>query len=1029
MIGRLLRAPITALWPLCLVVVLSFPALRPLMEAGYPEGHDSLVHLFRLVEFHRLFSDGELYPRWFPDFALGYGYPLLNFYSPLTYFLSEAFYLAGFGYINAVKLTVASSIVVSGLGMYLYVHHVLRNRSAALLAAVAYVYLPYRLVDVYIRGAFAEAISLAFLPLLLLSFHVLASKGAVTHLFISALLLAGLFLTHPAVIFFVPILVAYVFVVAVLSSSPCKRIYLATAALLAGLAMSSFYWLPALGEQGFASPENFALLGITPSSQLIKWADMAQRHLLFNYREFPFKMGMAEAALAIAGLVVMALAFIRRRTTLLPLLVFPAFGILLLFLMSPLSALFWEKVPLTGSIQFPWRLLAFVGLCSSVCISWIATLRRLGAYAAAIACGVLIASSTLSLPVTNLDITDDDLSIGMIARYEYNSGIIGTTYMAEWLPAVAKAGFISPVSGPQKVPPPDGLPPLSRASLRRIGPLAYSLDVLATQPTSVRLHAFAFPGWQARVDGSASPAYPSSHLGLATVDVPEGEHTVDISFGDTPIRAVGLATSAVTVMLLAAASLAAARRTRKKLGYYLGVSAFVAVGLLVLAGLAPKAPPAMGQDLRWSGQRPMQADFEGRIRMLGFELRPPAASRSDAAEIVLYWQSLAPIQGDFSASLEWIEEGEVAASAGIGWPVFATSPARTWSSNEVVRDLRPLQLPSRPLARATLRLTALLDGRSLGSVDLGTMESVPARRWLERGVEQSVIASYAGKVGLAGYSVRSRGQPRGASDKANPGLLAVVRPGGTVSVDLDWKALSQMDEDYTVFVHLYTRKQTMLSQHDTQPQSGFRPTSLWEKDRVIQDSHLLSIPSSAPPGIYGLVAGFYQLRSMARLNLLGTQESIKLLGNIKVSPGQFKLAPSHPLGATFGGSFTLKGYDLGRDSASPDPKGKVKIALGLYWRADGEADRDYKVFVHLADDDGRIVAQQDGEPVDGNYPTSYWSKGEEMIDRHEVYLSGEELATVQQVIVGLYDPATGRRLTTSAGMDSISIPVETLLWP
>ncbi|MDO8673635.1 MAG: hypothetical protein Q7O66_19675, partial [Dehalococcoidia bacterium] len=48
-----------------LVVALALPALRPLMMPGFLKGDDNNLHLFRFVEFHRLVTSGDFFPRWF----------------------------------------------------------------------------------------------------------------------------------------------------------------------------------------------------------------------------------------------------------------------------------------------------------------------------------------------------------------------------------------------------------------------------------------------------------------------------------------------------------------------------------------------------------------------------------------------------------------------------------------------------------------------------------------------------------------------------------------------------------------------------------------------------------------------------------------------------------------------------------------------------------------------------------------------------------------------------------------------------
>lgn len=73
-------------------------------------------------------------------------------------------------------------------------------------------------------------------------------------------------------------------------------------------------------------------------------------------------------------------------------------------------------------------------------------------------------------------------------------------------------------------------------------------------------------------------------------------------------------------------------------------------------------------------------------------------------------------------------------------------------------------------------------------------------------------------------------------------------------------------------------------------------------------------------------------------------------------------------------------------------------------------DRDYTVFVHLLDGNGRIVAQRDGQPGDGFYPTSIWDPGEVVPDEYAIIVPPDLPAGDYEVVVGMYYFPTGERL-------------------
>jgi hypothetical protein len=100
--------------------------------------------------------------------------------------------------------------------------------------------------------------------------------------------------------------------------------------------------------------------------------------------------------------------------------------------------------------------------------------------------------------------------------------------------------------------------------------------------------------------------------------------------------------------------------------------------------------------------------------------------------------------------------------------------------------------------------------------------------------------------------------------------------------------------------------------------------------------------------------------------------------------------------------------------------------VSLYWLANGALAADYSVFVHLAGSDGVPLAQHDGQPQDGRYPTSVWQKGDIVADAHELALGAGLPPGEYRLMAGLYDPITGLRLGTP-GADSVQLATIILL--
>jgi hypothetical protein len=96
--------------------------------------------------------------------------------------------------------------------------------------------------------------------------------------------------------------------------------------------------------------------------------------------------------------------------------------------------------------------------------------------------------------------------------------------------------------------------------------------------------------------------------------------------------------------------------------------------------------------------------------------------------------------------------------------------------------------------------------------------------------------------------------------------LAVASP-QELRLSLLWRAEAEIEADYTVFVHL-TRDDAILDQDDSLPAGGYYPTSLWRVGDTVDDEHTLNLPEPYDPGKHKLKVGFYQLKTLHRLQVL-----------------------------------------------------------------------------------------------------------------------------------------------------------------
>ena len=175
----------------------------------------------------------------------------------------------------------------------------------------------------------------------------------------------------------------------------------------------------------------------------------------------------------------------------------------------------------------------------------------------------------------------------------------------------------------------------------------------------------------------------------------------------------------------------------------------------------------------------------------------------------------------------------------------------------------------------------------------------------------------------------------------------------------------------------------------------------WPTRGTVTERIIVAPPDALPPGEYALELAF------SRPNLAPLGEPVRIATLFRppdVSHEPF--APDHSLEIAGGDAITLAGYDAPQRLAPGDT-----LRVALYWQARGAVGGDFKVFVHVFAPDGTLAAQADAVPVYWTYPTTAWRPGETIRDVHVIPLDAELPRGDYRVLVGMYDPATGARLS------------------
>lgn len=686
-----------------LILLAAMLALSALLRPGIAGSDDILDSIYRVFALDLSWQQGVLYPRLSGDLAYAYGAPLFLYYPPLASFTAELFHLTGLGLIESVKAAFLLALLLSGLGVYLLVKAMLSARISALLAALAYIFAPYQLLDIYIRGALAESLALALLPWILWTAHRLCSDPGPKWFLLTSLATAALLLTHNSmVLFFLPVLAAYIILNALLLRKPSAA-WLGLAAIALALGLSAFFWLPAVIERRFVTIDALAAGSYDPRRNLVALGALIQRSWAFEYgAPAGFRWSLASAVFTLVGITTLRW---QPKVTRIRLLFFVVLLGVALVLQLTIAHFFWDTVPLVRFIQFPWRLLGFVSLSSAVLIGSIPSLaehwRRQPVSAhqsaskrryarAGIACGIVLMLGAAGMARLWPDYETawrqghfEESDIGR--RDLYERGRLGFELFSDYQPVwVDTPMSVLPDSraGSAGVPTP-GLTDVPHLQVLQSGLLSVKLAVETQASLPLAFHWFYFPGWQVRVDGRAAPAYPSGDLGLLTTTVPPGNHTVDVRFQDTLVRRAASILSLLGVLACIG------------IAFWLIARPFWRVVLLILASLVILMILLPRQENTSAVQGNVGARFEDQALLVGYSLDKPIYQAGETLSVALTWFGITRAPEDYKVFVHLRDEADTQMiGQHDGHPVFGFTPTSRWEPGEVLIDRHEIPLPS-----------------------------------------------------------------------------------------------------------------------------------------------------------------------------------------------------------------------------------------------------------------------------------------------------------------------------------------------
>jgi len=287
--------------------------------------------------------------------------------------------------------------------------------------------------------------------------------------------------------------------------------------------------------------------------------------------------------------------------------------------------------------------------------------------------------------------------------------------------------------------------------------------------------------------------------------------------------------------------------------------------------LSPPSPESLGLDVVVNQPVTEELTLVGLTTTAGETLRP-----GERASVALVWRAEDAPSDEYTASL-W------ATQAGDGWPLTdplplarVDYPTSRWQAGQVVRGWFDGRVPP-DMESGDYALSVRVADPSeilIAEVPLGTLHIQGwSRRFEVPLLQYRFAANFADQIELLGYDFQID--------------ASTASQEGSVIITLYWRALSEMDVNYTTFVHLLGEAGQVVSQVDHIPGAGAFPATGWLPGEIIIDEFV--VPLSEDESVLSLRSevGIYNPATGERLHVVDPPQMgdhILLPNTVSVGP-------------------------------------------------------------------------------------------------------------------------------------------------
>jgi hypothetical protein len=525
---------------LLFIALFAIAALAPAIIRGVPASRD-LQHHFRLaLAFKESFSQGDLYPSWLAEANNGYGDASLRFYPPGLGFLLAAVQTIIGNWYSTALLVFTLLTLFGGLGAYLWARSFLSPEMARWAAAL-FIFMPYRINELYQSSLLAEYAAAATLPFVFAFTERLCRSGGRRNIAGLAAAYALLILTNLPM----TVIGSYALVVYLLLRIDWSRLFPTiwkfVAALALGLGASAGFWVTVLAELSWLRPDNETSFSRVNFIFASFRAQQAGTNIWYGNL-----IVLATIAITLPALILVRRGAGSPQTSAWRRL--GVFAVFSLFMSTIISFPLWEILPKLKEVQLPWRWLAVTSAISAVMVaasidSWREVAKSNRRPLALLAAGAVLMSLafTVSHPIREAMYLSESRFNDVVAN------VRGIPSIGPWYPKwVGEKFLVMPqqvVAGERAV------------TVTAWSPEHRAFQVAAGTASEARVRTFYYPLWSASAAGNPLPIRPDQD-GTLIIALPPESVSVDLSFREprrSKISGISGIVCAALIVLLAAA--------------------------------------------------------------------------------------------------------------------------------------------------------------------------------------------------------------------------------------------------------------------------------------------------------------------------------------------------------------------------------------------------------------------------------------------------------------------------------------------